>query len=87
MSEEEFCKWIALCNALKFINNTSDLTGKTIDEKDIDYREMNNYISTVSGDIGTCLKERGGVPFKYSLDISSKESLDIEELNYEFLDK
>ena len=85
MSEQEFCNWLALCNALKFINNTSQLTGKFIDEKDIDYREMINYINTVSGDIATCLREKAGVPFKYSLDTSTKESLDIEDLNYEFL--
>ena len=87
MSEQEFCNWLALCNALKFINNTSELTGKVVDEKDIDYREMINYISTVSGDIATCLREKSGVPFKYSLDTSTKESLEIEDLNYEFLDK
>jgi ethanolamine utilization protein EutA (predicted chaperonin) len=86
MSEQEFCNWLALCNALKFINSTSELTGKIIDEKDIDYREMINYISTVSGDISTCLKEKQGVPFKYSLDTRLKESLEIEDLNYEFLD-
>jgi hypothetical protein len=86
MSEQEFCNWLALCNALKFINSTSELTGKIIDEKDIDYREMINYISTVSGDISTCLKEKHGVPFKYSLDTRLKESLEIEDLNYEFLD-
>ena len=86
MSEQEFCNWLALCNALKFINNTSEISGKHIDEKDIDYREMINYISTVSGDISTCLKEKQGVPFKYSLDTSLKESLEIEDLSYEFLD-
>jgi hypothetical protein len=85
MSEEEFCNWLALCNALKFINNTSELTGKFIDEKDIDYREMINYINTVSGDIATCLREKSGVPFKYSLDTSSTESLETEDLSYEFL--
>lgn len=87
LSDDAFCKWVALCNALKFINNTSQLTGKHVDEKDIDYREMVNYISTVSGDIATCLKEKNGVPFKYSLDINTKESLEIEDLSYEFLDK
>lgn len=86
MSDQEFCNWVALCNALKFINNTSELTGRHVDEKDIDYREMINYISTVSGDIATCLKEKHGVPFKYSLDTRLKESLEIEDLNYEFLD-
>ena len=85
MYEQEFCNWLALCNALKFINNTSILTGKFVDEKDIDYREMINYISAVSGDIATCLKEKGGVPFKYSLDTSLKESLETEDLTYEFL--
>ena len=86
MSDQEFCNWLALCNALKFINNTSEISGKHVDEKDIDYREMINYISTVSGDIATCLKEKQGVPFKYSLDTSLKESLEIEDLSYEFLD-
>jgi hypothetical protein len=85
MNEQEFCNWLALCNALKFINNTSVLTGKFVDEKDIHYREMINYINAVSGDIATCLREKGGVPFKYSLDISLKESLETEDLTYEFL--
>ena len=85
MSQQEFCNWLALCNALKFINNTSNLTGINVDEKDIDYREMINYINAVSGDISTLLKEKNGVPFKYSLDTSLKESLDTEDLTYEFL--
>jgi len=85
MSEQEFCNWLALCNALKFINNTSELTGKHVDEKDINYREMINYISAVSGDIATCLREKRGVPFKYNLDATLKESLEIEDLTYEFL--
>jgi hypothetical protein len=87
MSEQEFCNWIALCNALKFINNTSEISGKHVNEKDFDYKEMINYINTVSGDISTCLKEKQGVPFKYSLDTRLKESLEIEDLTYEFLDK
>jgi hypothetical protein len=85
MTDEEFCNWIALCNALKFINNTSQLTGKCIKEKDIDYREMINYINTVSGDIHTCFKEKSGIPFKYNLDSYIKESLETEDLSYEFL--
>ena len=72
-------------NALKFINHTSTLTGKRIDEKDIDYREMINYIESVSGDIETCFREKGGVPFKYSLNMYLEDSKEITDLSYDFL--
>lgn len=86
MPIKERCNWIALCNALKFINHTSSTTGKKVDEKDIDYREMINYIESVSGDIETCLREKGGVPFKYSLVTNSEDSKEIEDLTYSFLE-
>lgn len=85
MPMRECCNWIALCNALKFINHTSTLTGKRIDEKDIDYREMINYIESVSGDIETCFREKGGVPFKYSLNMYLEDSKEITDLSYDFL--
>lgn len=85
MSLQEVSNWMALCNALKFINNTCELTGKEVDEKDLDYREMLNYIGSVSGDISTCLKEKNGIPFKYSLNIDLEESSQINEVNYDFL--
>jgi hypothetical protein len=85
MSYEEVGKWVALCNALKFINHTSELTGKEVEEKDIDYRKMLEYITSVGGDIETCLKETKGIPFKYSLNIDYEESLDLAEVNYEYL--
>lgn len=87
MSLEELSNWMALCNALKFINNTSELTGKYVDEKDLNYREMLNYITSAGGDIKTCLLETKGIPLKYSLDVNLEESFDIDEVNYDFLDK
>lgn len=85
MSRRELCNWIALCNALKFINHTSSMTGRFIDESDIVYKEMIHYITAVSGDMATCLRETDGIPFKYSLCTSESGTTDIEEVNYEFL--
>lgn len=85
MSLDEEAKWVALCNALKFINNTSQLTGKNIEEKDISHGDLLTYINNVSGDIKTCIERTGGVPYKYSLRGSTEESNNTEELTYEFL--
>lgn len=85
MSLDEEAKWMALCNALKFINNTSQLTGVQIKEKDISHGDLLTYINNVSGDIKTCVETMGGIPFKYSLSSSTEESKNTEELSYEFL--
>jgi hypothetical protein len=86
MNVQEVCNWMALCNALKFINHTCAITGKHVNEKDINYREMNNYISSVSGDMITCLREANGIPYKYSLSRRSEESLELSDISYEFLE-
>jgi hypothetical protein len=87
MTLEEEAKWLALCNGLKFINNMSQLTGIEVDEKDISHGELLTYINNVSGDIRTCIKEKGGIPYKYSLTGSMEEAKNTEELTYEFLDQ
>jgi len=86
MSTKHMCKWFALCNALKFINNTSSLTGKDVEEKDLDYRGIINYIDDVGGDIETCLTSQKGIPFKYSLFLAEDEEVNISDISYEFLD-
>lgn len=85
MTLEEMSRWFALCNALKFINHSSQLTGVEVAEKDIDYREVLHYIESVGGDIETCLEKNRGIPFKYSLDISLEDSLDLTEVSYEYI--
>jgi hypothetical protein len=85
MNVEEVSKWMALCNALKFINHTSQLTGVVVEEKDIDYREVLHYIDSVGGDIETCLKKLKGIPFKYSLSLELEDSIDFAEINYEYI--
>lgn len=85
MTLDEEAKWMALCNALKFINTTSQTTGIKIDEKDISHGELLTYINNVSGDIRTCLEHKGGIPYKYSLSSSSEEARISDELSYEFL--
>lgn len=85
MSLEEESKWVALCNALKFINTTSQLTGMVVEEKDISHGDLLTYINNVSGDIKTCVEQMGGIPFKYSLRGGTEESKNTEELTYEFL--
>lgn len=87
MNMQEFCNWFALCNALKFINNASKLTGRRIDETEIIYKDVMNYIEEVSGDIETCINEADGVPFKYSLSSRSEDSREVADLKYEFLKK
>jgi hypothetical protein len=85
MDKEELSNWWALCNALKFINHTSKMRNVIVDEKDLDYREILNYISSVSGDIATCMSIRNGVPYKYSLCTDNNESFDLDDLDYDFL--
>lgn len=85
MTVPEVSRWFALCNALKFINHSSQLTGIEVKEKDIDYREILHYIESVGGDIETCLMKNRGIPYKYSLDINMEDSLDLTEVCYEYL--
>jgi hypothetical protein len=85
MSIDEEAKWVALCNALKFINTTSQLTGVRVEEKDISHGDLLTYINNVSGDIKTCVEKMGGIPFKYSLRGNTEESKNTEELTYDFL--
>lgn len=85
MDTVELSNWWALCNALKFINHTSKARNVIIDEKDLDYREILNYISSVSGDIATCIDAAYGVPFKYSLFSDTEDSYNTDDLSYEFL--
>lgn len=85
MSLEEMSRWYALLNALKFINHTSELTGIQVKEKDIDYREISTYIDSVGGDIETHIREIRGIPFKYSLTTEDEESLNLNDLKYEYL--
>jgi hypothetical protein len=86
MDTVELANWFALCNGLKFINQTSAIRNKRVLEKDIEYRKMLEYITDASGDIATCMMITGGVPYKYSLSSNLEESWEVEDLNYEFLD-
>lgn len=86
MNLAEISNWMALCNALKFINNTCELTGTYVEEKDINYRELLTYIEAVAGDISTCLSATKGIPLKYSLSNDTEDSKQTEEISYEFLD-
>lgn len=85
MDRVEFSNWWALCNALKFINQTSQARNVTVMEKDIEYRGLLGYISSVSGDIQTCIKKVGGVPYKYSLLSDEDDSYNTNDLSYEFI--
>jgi hypothetical protein len=85
MDTVELANWFALCNGLKFINQTSAIKKKRVLEKDIEYRKMLEYIEDAGGDIKTCIKATGGVPYKYSLSSTTEESWEIEDLDYEFL--
>lgn len=87
MDVKTFCNWFALCNALKFINSGCELSGKIIDENDLNYRGIINYIDCVGGDILTCVKTKKAIPFKYSLNCTKNDDLQIEDISYEFLDK
>lgn len=82
MSLPEIANWFSLCNGIKFINNHSNAHDIPVDENDLDGRSILNYINSVSGDIQTSLKEKGGIPFKYSLDPNHEESKNVEELYY-----
>lgn len=84
MKESEFANWVAFCNALKFINLTSKKRNVEIEEKDLDYRAIMNYVDSVSGDIITSIKSRHAIPLKYSLNTYEEESRNTDELTYEF---
>lgn len=82
MSTKELCNWFAFCNALKFINLKEKETGSKISSQDIDTRAVTTYISEISGDISINLREKGGIPMKYSLDPTIEEAKDLEEIYY-----
>lgn len=82
MDTRELSTWIAFCNGLKFINLGESSYDQEVQEKDIPYSAILNYTQTVSGDIRRCLDENGGIPMKYSLDSSSEESRNIQEIEF-----
>ena len=82
MTKPELCKYMALMNGLKFINQGEALTGVNLDEDDIPHKRMKKYIKEVEGDLLRCLNDYGGIPFKYSLDPSHEESRCIEEITF-----
>lgn len=87
MDLQTFCNWFALCNALKFINTGCELSGKHIDENDLNYRGMVNYIESVGGDIMTCVKTKKSIPLKYCLNCTKIDDIEINDISYEYLDK
>lgn len=82
MKGEELSNWFAFCNAIKFINVFCKKKGINADSIELDSRELSKYIETTAGDILTNLREHGGVPLKYSLDMQSEECRDISEVQY-----
>lgn len=82
MSLEELTNWYSFMNAIKFVSIFCKKKGIDPDTIELDSREISKYIQTTSGDILTNLKERYGVPLKYSLDASCEEARSIEELQY-----
>ena len=82
MTRKELCNWFAFCNALKFINLKEKETGEKIESINIDTRALTYYTHEVSGDIQTSLREKGGIPMKYSLDASIEEAKITDEIMY-----
>lgn len=82
MDFTEMCNWFSLINGLKFINNHANDNDIPVSEDDLDQRALMNYISSVSGDLQS-FKNKGGIPFKYSLDPTHEESKNIEEIYLE----
>lgn len=82
MTPEIRCKYFAFLNAIKFINIGSRKRGINPDSLELDSRMMKNYINAVEGDILSCLKQKGGIPMKYSLDCNHEEAQDFGELQY-----
>lgn len=85
MGTQEFSNWWAFCNALKFINYTSERIRKPIQERDIDCRGIINYVEEVGGDIATCIRETAGIPYKYALCSIGKEAEDLRDLDYAYM--
>jgi hypothetical protein len=80
MNDVELATWFAFCNALKFINLGENSYKESIEETDIPYSAISNYTQSVSGDLQQYLKIKKGVPLKYSLDVSMKESHKIDDV-------
>lgn len=82
MSAIELANWYAFCNAIKFIAIYSKKKHINPDLIELDSREMSRYVDKVSGDILTNLKERKGIPMKYSLDMHQEDAQNMEEVAY-----
>lgn len=82
MKGEELSNWFAFCNALKFFTVFCKKKGINPDSIELDSREVSKYVEVTAGDILTNLREHGGIPLKYSLDMQSEESKDITEVQY-----
>lgn len=82
MTTAIMCRYYAFMNAVKFVACGAKRRGIDPDSVELDSRIMKKYIDTVEGDIVTCLKAKGGIPLKYSLDPSIEESQNVTELQY-----
>lgn len=84
MNKTELCRWFAMMNMMKFINLGEKLCGVETIEESIPHNCLLKYVNEVSGDLEIYLKEFGGIPFKYSLDITHADSEIVEELDIAF---
>lgn len=82
MSAQELSNWFAFCNAIKFITVFCKRKNINPDSIELDSRELSKYVEITSGDIYTSLKEKSGIPIKYSLEMDSEECRSVDEVQY-----
>ena len=81
MHDEEFCRWFAFMNMLKFSSHYARLKNLPRDF-DMPWKAQLNYIDDVSGDLLQQIREKKGVPHKYSLNSAHDDAIVFHDLEY-----
>lgn len=87
MNTDELCRWFAFANAVKFtylhdVQMFKRRKTKKVKQSDLPWLKTTEYIDEVSGDFEKCLKEKGGIPLKYSLNLAEDDAKVASEIEY-----
>jgi len=87
MSLTELTRWYAYMNAVKFAAAQEKRLlsqKKKLKNFDLPWIKTVEYIDDVAGDLALSLKEKGGIPYKYSLDLSDEDATNTNEIEYNY---
>ena len=81
MSLTEMCRWFAFMNMVKFSTLYARKNNIPTDF-DMPWTAQTKYIDEVAGDLEHYVKEKKGVPFKYSLNLAHDDAIITTELDH-----